>query len=358
MCAIFKKEMKQDITERYRKLNESYQKKLIFRTGIDAGFFAEYTYMLNAMLYCLVNKIQFKLYSADANYGFSKGWTDYFLPFCEEVDDTFLKKWNRHAIPSYKKILNTCICQCSLNMLKWKIKLDIYAKIAHLKAKNIYGEAVLLNSDVQFNHHQHFYIPELDIDGDYIHAFKKMVEITWNFNSLLVEQIKYYKDFICLPDHYIGIQVRGGDKITEVGLLSPKFFVDRLKQISENHIFVLTDDYRLFEELQSFSPNKQWYTLCSPDEKGYVNSKFIQSKALDKQKQMIRFLVSMQLLLSADIFMGSITPGPSLFVLKNKYPNCIPIDCMLEQLKVAATLPIAGRGDMANRYLQELVYND
>lgn len=46
---------------------------MIFHLGIDAGFFTEYTYMLHAMLYCLQHKIQFKLYSDDANFGWEKG---------------------------------------------------------------------------------------------------------------------------------------------------------------------------------------------------------------------------------------------------------------------------------------------
>ena len=60
---------------------------MIFHLGIDAGFFTEYTYMLHAMLYCLQHKIQFKLYSDDANFGWEKGWTDCFVPFCEEVHE-------------------------------------------------------------------------------------------------------------------------------------------------------------------------------------------------------------------------------------------------------------------------------
>ena len=67
---------------------------MIFHLGIDAGFFTEYTYMLHAMLYCLQHKIQFKLYSDDANFGWEKGWTDCFVPFCEEVHEAFHHTYN------------------------------------------------------------------------------------------------------------------------------------------------------------------------------------------------------------------------------------------------------------------------
>ena len=53
---------------------------MIYHIGIDAGFFTEYTYMLHAMLYCLQHKIQFKLYSDDANFGWEKGWEELFSP--------------------------------------------------------------------------------------------------------------------------------------------------------------------------------------------------------------------------------------------------------------------------------------
>lgn len=68
----------EDISRKYQVLNRSFKKRMIWHLGIDAGFFAEYTYMLNAMLYCLKHHIQFVLYSKDANFGCENGWGDYF----------------------------------------------------------------------------------------------------------------------------------------------------------------------------------------------------------------------------------------------------------------------------------------
>ena len=70
-----------DLATKYRLLNSSFKKTMIYHIGIDAGFFTEYTYMLHAMLYCLQHKIQFKLYSDDANFGWEKGWEDCFVTF-------------------------------------------------------------------------------------------------------------------------------------------------------------------------------------------------------------------------------------------------------------------------------------
>ena len=62
----------EDLAERYRQVNESFPRKLIWRVGQQAGFFAEYSAMLGAMIYCLDHRLQLQLYSADANFGTGK----------------------------------------------------------------------------------------------------------------------------------------------------------------------------------------------------------------------------------------------------------------------------------------------
>ena len=107
-----------DIANRYKIINESFENVMIYHIGVDAGFFTEYTYMLNAMLFCLQHKIQFKLYSDDANFRYKEGWTDYFMPFCEEVHEGFHHKYNKHRLPSWKRILE----EANWDVARWKLK--------------------------------------------------------------------------------------------------------------------------------------------------------------------------------------------------------------------------------------------
>ena len=58
--------------EAYQKVNEKFESVLVFHVGESAGFFSEYNCMILVMLYCLQHKIQFKLYSRDANFGYEK----------------------------------------------------------------------------------------------------------------------------------------------------------------------------------------------------------------------------------------------------------------------------------------------
>lgn len=147
--------------------------------------------------------------------------------------------------------------------------------------------------------------------------------------------------------------IRGGDKITETNLLPPEHYIRLIKEKTAiRDVFVLTDDYRLFEQVQTLAPDIHWYTLCSPNEQGYVNSAFTQTTKELKQKQMARFLCSIQLLMDASVFIGSITTGPSLFLLKKFYPEINPADCLLKDFPQASVLPIPGRGRVATEFMQ------
>lgn len=337
-----------DIVERYKVLNTSYDKVLIYHLGIDAGFFTEYTYMLHAMLYCLQHKIQFKLYSDDANFRYDKGWSDFFLSFCEEVHESFHHKYNKHRLPLWKVILRNK----DWKVAQWKMKCGVLNILGDFNAWKFYRKRVLLNHHIQFNADSHFYVPELGLDGDYFDAFKMMVDITWRFNIETERDVMTLIQGLKLPEGYVGCQVRAGDKVIETELLSPELYVQVLeKRACVKNIFVLTDDYQVFKMLQMKSPNNLWYTLCDDIEGGYVNNVFSRQIGERKKRQMIRFIASMQILMKASFFIGSITTAPSLFLLKLFCPNHCPIDCSSEIFERVACLRMDERCRIAKNYL-------
>ncbi|NDV63724.1 hypothetical protein [Bacteroides sp. 224] len=340
-----------DITESYKVLNQSFRKVLIYHVGIDAGFFAEYSYMVSAILYCLQHKIQFKLYSADANFGYDKGWNDYFIPFCEEVNEAFHHTYNTHAIPSWKEIIRRSFKQKNCALLKWKFKHVYRTFIGTILAIVTYKEKVRLNHHIKFNPNQHFYISELGIDGDYMHAFSKITEIVWRFNQNTAIKCRKLIEDLQLPLHYAGCQIRGGDKITETELIPSDYYIRIIKEKSEERtVFVLTDDYRIFQHLQKSWPEINWFTLCAANEQGYVNSEFTKTNSQKKEMQMMRFLSSMQILIDASFFVGSITTGPSLFLLRI-HPHAYPVDCSVEDISKIIAAPIAIRSKLSTQYM-------
>ena len=143
--------MKQLEISDYRKVNESYHRRLIYHAGIDCGYFVELNYMINAMLYCLEHGLRFQIYfDALSSAGhpprglstsqFSvlslsprahkhsprglpgEGWTEFFLPFCTEVHEPFHRRYNFHRPPSWRRIIRNTLRERSFRFVVWKLK--------------------------------------------------------------------------------------------------------------------------------------------------------------------------------------------------------------------------------------------
>lgn len=345
----------QDLRDRYIALNRSFDHSLIHHIGIDAGFFTEYSYLVHAILYCLSHHIQLKLYSDDANFGVERGWTDYFQPFCEEVHESFHSRYNYHTGVSWKRVLFGTPAKEWWKILKWKTKLQLFNCYGRYRAFKAYGESTKLSYSVGTEPCHPYCIPELGIDGDYIHSFRTIASIIWRLNTDMRQRVDAYKQTIPLPtdEPYMGCQIRGGDKITECFLISPSDYAHRFEQLGAKHVFVLTDDYALFQQLQQNFPLIHWYTLCQPSEHGYVNNQFNHQENQSKLEQMARFFASMEILMESSHFIGSITPAPSHFLMKMKLPHAEAIDCSPQQVAQAVALRIAKRAAISETYLRE-----
>ena len=83
--------------EKWRKLNASFKKKLVYRLGDSAGLFSEINNMFFAMVWALDNKVRFELCSQRSNLG-DEGWNDFFEPFTGEKCSEFLVRNNRRFV--------------------------------------------------------------------------------------------------------------------------------------------------------------------------------------------------------------------------------------------------------------------
>lgn len=340
-------------TQQYRRFNENCRRALVFHLGIDAGFFAEFTYMINAMLYCAVHRYRFELFSLDANFATGGGWTDYFEPFCPERTEAFHKKLNVHHLPSWREMLRRSVRERRPSLLWWKLKTLLLALLCRLRCRLAYGRSTLCTYNVNTPVQEHYLIPELGIDGTYAEAFAFMTRVVWHLNPATRLAADRLLGTLNLPPAYAGTQLRGGDKITEVALQPVSLTAQALlhTHCAGRTVLLLTDDYRLAGELQALMPQWTIRTLCRPTEQGYVNSAFVNTGPQAKRESMLRFLAQIEGLLGATSFVGSITNGPSLFLLKVMGKKAHTTDCDPALFPLATRLPIAGRGEMSRRFL-------
>lgn len=339
--------------QHYKQMNETLKHPLIYRVGIDAGFFAEYTAMLNAMIYAMGKGWQFRLFADKANFGYEKGWNDYFLPFCSEDHHEFHEKWNLYPVAPWR-LWRALPKKQRKSQFAWRMKLYGRHVLGRLVSLAVYRQYVRLNHNVHFSPQARYEQAALGIDGDYLSAFKAMTQITWRFNEETRKRIETLTEALHIGPNYVGCHLRGGDKITEAALLSPEVYLKLIRKYAPGHdVFVLTDDYRLFQQICQLAPDMRFFTLCRPEERGYVNKNFVSASAGEKCQSMTRLFASIQLLLKGSMFFGSITTGPGIFLLKNLYPKGIAVDCAPEMVKEAVTLPIADRSRIAAAYCKQ-----
>lgn len=346
-----------ELLEKYQKLNESFDKSLVYRVGIDAGFFTELNNMIFMILYCLENHIRFELYSVNANFTYDKDWNDYFKSFSPQVCNHFHSIFNIHSPQlSWRFVLNELNKNRSTRMLKWKIKTDMIKQIAFLCKKLFFrGQFDFYTHDLYSNisvKNRHYSIPGF-VEGDYIMAYNKVFDLIWKYNDEVQTLVDSLIKGLKLPKEYAACQIRGGDKYIEYDLLSVDLYIQKLRSITSlRDVFVLTDDINIYKTLLERAPEFRWYTLCDENQTGYFNSSFSKERSIRKKKQMIRFLASMTILDTSTVFLGTVTSAPSVTIGMRKYPNSHWIDYDPDEFYKAIDCTISEIGDKSRDFLK------
>lgn len=321
--------MKQLEISDYRKVNESYHRRLIYHAGIDCGFFVELNYMINAMLYCLANGYRFLLYSEDANFGTGKGWTEYFQPFCEEVHEPFHHKYNLLHQSIWRRIL------------------------AHWLAFRTYGEYVRLSQDVAHEPDKFYHIPALGISCSYTEAYAMLARIIWQPQPEVQQKMKDARHRLSLPEIYSGVQIWEGNNASGSRLISGWQIIQALHPQDGECIFALADNYQQLEIVRNEFQKLRIVSLCQPHETGYHHQAFEHLSPQEKKESVIRLLISVDILLQCCAFVGTITSGPSVFLLKVRAddPCVTAIDCPRDILPDCLTLNIDERAAISRRFV-------
>ncbi|UZH55534.1 hypothetical protein JRG66_01155 [Salinimicrobium tongyeongense] len=296
---------------RYKELNNSFEEKLTFHFGANAGFFSEFNNMVFAILYCLQNKIDFRLYSKRGNLAYNKGWQDFFSPFCEETEFYLHSRYNRRA---YQMERAKAFPPALLRIISGNRYLtqDIWDKFRSRKFEL-----------------ETFNIPELEIINETLpRAAQTIIQMIWNYNEPAKTYINKFKASVSLPERYLSIHIRAGDKTKESKIFNTESYMGEAEKlgISEN-IFVLTDDYRLLRELKIKYPAWNFFTLCHPSEEGYVHNEFLKLSKKEKYLKLLKLLASIDLCAASEHFIGTFSSGPGNYLgMRMGEEKCTGID--------------------------------
>ena len=295
----------------YRELNSSFKRNLIYNIGTDAGFFSEYNNMVLAILYCLERKIKFSLYSKTANFAFEQGWNDFFYPFCDEshfiLNNTFNKR--PYQVNSNKAIV--------AKGLKSILGTNFFTQ----DLWDLFRSGEFANT--KFN------VPELKLKGaSLLEASTKINSIIWKYNKRSAEYINYIKNSVNIPQDYVSIHIRSGDKYKEAAVFSLDQYMEFAIRHSHNKVaFISTDDYSNIEELRAKYVDWTFLSLCSPSERGYFQQDFNKKEKLEKYLHHLKLFASLDICAKSSKFIGTISSNIGMFIgMRLEESKCLFLD--------------------------------
>lgn len=281
-----------DKVREYNRINNSFEKTVIFHVGVSAGFHSEVDAMMQCMLFCYVNKIKFVLYADDANFSGGRGWNEFFVSFVEENHDIL----NKIANPRYRAKSYMFVQLLLEKILKRKTKADyLTAEIFEKCIPRTYSTQIEVNW------------PLFNIKGTPLSEFAKLKDIALRYNDSTAKEVRGLIESINLPEEYTSIQFRGGDKILEVReLMDVDKILKKIKinKIDISNLFIFTDDYQYIEEVRKRDTGWKIYTLTSEDEKGYNNREFNKLPWKIKRGHMIKLFAMIDICIESTLHLG------------------------------------------------------
>lgn len=255
--------------------------------------------MVFAILYCLQHKYRFILYSGNSQFKIEKGWEDFFEPFVEEVDSSFQKRFNKRLIAK-------------------KLKPQHYPQ---WYAYKLFNKNTYLTYELFYSFHNddfyksHFDIPELGLKGNLREVWGDIVKMIYRYNAATIAEIQANIAQLNLPEKYVSIHIRRGDKDTEHEFVSTDDYITKLRDLTPlKEVFIYTDDYTVIEYLQKQYPDIHFFTLVNPDERGYRHAEFMKASREKKRTDLIKLFTAMQVMMEGEFTIGTYSANPGLFI--------------------------------------------
>lgn len=323
--------------EKWRKLNASFKKKLVYRLGDSAGLFSEINNMFFAMVWALDNKVRFELCSQRSNLG-DEGWNDFFEPFTGEKCSEFLVRNNRRFVSDIKGYDKKKVMAGKKKEKIDFLTQDIFKRFFENRA---FAEKV-------------FDFPELGIAGGSFAAAAGLARAFYRLNAATETAVRHLAATRLrmvlfhgsgafeaengagtgsglagsgeLPEKYIAVQMRAGDIRKEAawrrqGLLGAAPYARKIREMCSGEglagvrtVFAFADDFRLVEELAAALPEFRVYTLCGEEERGFDYEAFMAQDAEARRRGILKILANVELCRGSLRFIGTRVSNPSWFL--------------------------------------------
>lgn len=298
--------------EKYITLNNSIKKPELIYPLSNRGFFSELNNLVLAALYCLDNKIKFKIHSGK---WVSGKWEDYFNPIFKEY---------KGLIPIPENVYVE---------RRFDFLYALFHK--HLKKRKLLKDDVWGNMRSKAFIEKTFYYPELGINGDIFEAKRQLFKIILDYNKKTAEEVfSLLETDLDFAKKSCGIHVRRGDKVSgsskEAESFNIESYINKTLEFNPEikDFTICTDDNQVLENFKTHYPQLNYLSYCPPTRLGYFQKQYNNTKETTlKRQEAINILKDANLLIQSKIFVGTYSSNISRFVvLMRNNKNCHSLD--------------------------------
>lgn len=274
-------------------------------TNASYGFAAVYSGFAKTLTLCIRKGVGYRFVKVQRPMGIAldDGYSDFFLPFCDEASGFLLDRLNRDPLPF----------QAKLPFIKNAVSLS-------LRLSATPGAQYFLFSP-QLTQLPNVPLPdELSIyENDDFQLRAELANALWRFrpdiNASIKAIVASLVEFQLSADYY-SVVIRRGDKILESNYASLDLYVESIcSAVSEGaSIFIASDDFDSILELERRLPGYKCFYLPPPFRDGYSNKAFRDLSSDSRRKALLQFLAQVEILRSARCFFATRTTNVSFMV--------------------------------------------
>ena len=276
-------------------------KKRIIYSLTNRGLFSELSNLALAIVYAEINNFDLIVNSRNWNARFNKGMADYFEPCIPERSDFYTsqlkiytqeKPWigNIYYNPKF-----------FFKFYSMEILNSIYA---FFYPKTIYSKDIFPK---MYNKNFIDNILGTECFQKMSYTFKQI----YQYNEETAQYICRRKRDLNIPDKYISVHIRRGDKITtgEMNDILLDKYMDEIKKLSDYYkdIYIATDDKTIIpyfaKELKEIGLNL-YYNKFNMQE-GFVESKFNTKSKQAIKEETLNMLFDMDMMIQSSYFIGT-----------------------------------------------------
>lgn len=311
-------------------INKNSKKQIIWILTIR-GFGSEINNLIYAINYTKFKNLDFAVISTYWNFKYKEGLKDYFL--FEEYKDPKIS----FLLFLYQGFINHLTLAFRNNQFSELTKQALKLILGDNKEKNIFKENLLSYSFKKmktllgvkdelmfeiFNEIRLFNFHQRNLDREaFILRMNEILIDFWKFTpetSIAIDKRKEHLNLKYLKNYAV-FHIRRGDKVAQATKEDRVYEVDEYIQLLEKlaptirTIFLMTDDYKVFLELQQKFPKFNYYTLSNPFSKGHDQDTFNNSSSEKKRLLGIDLLTELEIARNGELFIGS--KGSNIFRL-------------------------------------------